>query len=873
MRMHSGWCLAAILLAGVLAQPVAGANESEAGKMKFVFRTHGGSDVFTDSPTAAQQQWMRDHFWRMMVFSPYFDTKTSWFPNGWLYFDSYAIYVDSELSRQHPEWILKDASGNLIYIDYLEGGVNYQYAADVSNPNFRRWWIDEAKRMLPRGYRGLFIDDVNMDFRFSDRVGVDKVPHDVNTNAPMIEDNWRKYMAEFMEQVRRELTGYEILHNSIWYAGGALRDQNPYVKRQIAAADYINHEGGVIDTGLTGGTGIWSLNAVLAYYDRVHAAGKGIIVDGWRDEDNTPEGREYSLGCYFLTSAGRDGLGNQKITPSTWWPGYDVNLGTPLGARFMWNGLYRRDYSGGMVLINEPGAPTRTVTLPTSMKNLSGVSVTSVTLGAKRGIILTGAPKPPPPLPVNGANEVYISDLTWALATNGWGPVEKDKSNGEMSAGDGRTITLNSMTYTKGLGVHAASEVRYALNKRYSRFISDVGVDDESQSWGTVTFQVWADGVKIFDSGIMNATSLTKRVDVDLSGRNELRLIVTDSGDGVGSDHADWAGARLRRAGSGTISREYWSGIPGASVTNLTSHSSFAGAPTGTSQPASFEAPTNFGDNYGTRMRGYVHAPVSGSYTFWIAGDDNCELWLSTDTNPANKRRIASVAVWTSPREWTKYPSQQSAAITLAAGQVYYIEALHKEGGGLDNLAVGWQLPGGILERPIVGYRLSPFSAPAMAAIAASSDPTEESAASEMPSSESPMAPLVVKKFSASLKFSSTGKDALAAVLVLPQEIDGTTLTVDIAGVIRDFEISSGKAIRGATKSLALKQKNGQTTLTVTVKGGSFLDDWIDDGVSNADAKGVQVTLPVRVYVGSSVYGAEIKVIQTSRLNRNASLK
>ena len=49
----------------------------------------------------------------------------------------------------------------------------------------------------------------------------------------------------------------------------------------------------------------------------------------------------------------------------------------------------------------------------------------------------------------------YLSDLTWTSATNGWGPVEKDKSNGEQAAGDGRTITLNTVTFAKGLGAHA----------------------------------------------------------------------------------------------------------------------------------------------------------------------------------------------------------------------------------------------------------------------------------------------------------------------------------------------------------------------------------------------------------------------------------
>jgi hypothetical protein len=93
-------------------------------------------------------------------------------------------------------------------------------------------------------------------------------------------------------------------------------------------------------------------------------------------------------------------------------------------------------------------------------------------------------------------------------------------------------------------------------------------------------------------------------------------------------------------------------------------------------------------------------------------------LWLSTDGNPVNKRLIASVWGWTNVRQWNKYTTQQSASINLIAGQQYYIEALYKENEGGDNMAVGWQLPDGTLERPVPGNRLSPFedAAPAMSA-------------------------------------------------------------------------------------------------------------------------------------------------------------
>src|SRR5258706_3179849 len=144
----------------------------------------------------------------------------------------------------------------------------------------------------------------------------------------------------------------------------------------------------------------------------------------------------------------------------------------------------------------------------------------------------------------------YLSDLSWVSAVNGWGPVERDRSNGETGATDGHTITLNGVTYTKGLGVHAYSDIRYNLNQAYSLFLSDIGVDDEACGSGTVVFQVFVDGIKKFDSGLMGVNSTTQKISLSVAGANELRLYVTDGGNGATCDHADWASALVM---NGTI--------------------------------------------------------------------------------------------------------------------------------------------------------------------------------------------------------------------------------------------------------------------------------------------------------------------------------
>ena len=150
------------------------------------------------------------------------------------------------------------------------------------------------------------------------------------------------------------------------------------------------------------------------------------------------------------------------------------------------------------------------------------------------------------------ATASYLSDLNWRTIANGWGPAEKDMSNGEQLAGDGHTISINAVKYAKGLGVHAASDVRYTMNGACSNFSSDFGIDDESRPNGSVVFQVWADGTKLYDSGLVTGTGAAKSASVAVSGKTELQLVVTDGGNGNASDHADWANARLTCSSSAT---------------------------------------------------------------------------------------------------------------------------------------------------------------------------------------------------------------------------------------------------------------------------------------------------------------------------------
>ncbi|MBK8227291.1 MAG: PKD domain-containing protein [Flavobacteriales bacterium] len=144
---------------------------------------------------------------------------------------------------------------------------------------------------------------------------------------------------------------------------------------------------------------------------------------------------------------------------------------------------------------------------------------------------------------------------------------------------------------------------------------------------------------------------------------------------------------------AGSLLREFWSNVSGSSVSDLINTPNYPNSPSGSSSLSSFQGPTNFANNYGTRVRGWIVAPQTGNYTFTLTSDDASVLYMSLNAEPQFAQMICNVPGWTNETEYTKYPSQVSNAIPLVAGRYYYVELLQKEGSGGDHFAVRWQTP------------------------------------------------------------------------------------------------------------------------------------------------------------------------------------
>jgi len=250
---------------------------------------------------------------------------------------------------------------------------------------------------------------VNMFIDTSNASGTIVPPVDFTTGQVMTPTTWEQHMAGFTVAMRQAFPTAQIIHNLQWFAGTLPAGTDPLVQQEILAADYINLERGINDPNLVTGTGSYGMNAKLNFVDVVHSLNRKVIIEEW-----TFDG-DLGRAGYFLISTGMDGFGNTEVTPTDWYPGYDVVLGTPLGIRYDWYGLLRRDFSGGISLLNPFNGPTITLPLPSTYTNTSGTQVTSVTLTGGTGAVLVGPAPSTAPVTIQSTREGPRWELSWPM--------------------------------------------------------------------------------------------------------------------------------------------------------------------------------------------------------------------------------------------------------------------------------------------------------------------------------------------------------------------------------------------------------------------------------------------------------------------------
>ena len=277
---------------------------------------------------------------------------------------------------------------------------------------------------------------------------------------------------------------------------------------------------------------------------------------------------------------------------------------------------------------------------------------------------------------INATAPAGIASVTvWAFKSGAAGSLEVEELCLRLFS------TANNIPVT-GIAVSGdLSTLNIGDTRSLSVAVSPSDASNQSVSWSSSNTGVATVSASGLVTAISAGSTTIRATSSDASIFDEVALSVSASGG---------------CSASGTILFEKWTtGLTNSTtVASLTSSPNYPNNPDETSELTTFEIPTNTGDQFGVRLSGFICAPESGSYTFWIAGDDNVELWLSTDDNPSNATRIAFHTSWTNSRQWNKFLStQKSSPVTLEQGNSYYVFALMREASGGDNLAVGWRKP------------------------------------------------------------------------------------------------------------------------------------------------------------------------------------
>ncbi|MCL5027824.1 MAG: NPCBM/NEW2 domain-containing protein [Bacteroidetes bacterium] len=146
--------------------------------------------------------------------------------------------------------------------------------------------------------------------------------------------------------------------------------------------------------------------------------------------------------------------------------------------------------------------------------------------------------------PFINSQTIWLDKLDLSSMSSGWNTPQADKSIA------GNPLTIAGQKFDRGVGTHSISTFLLNLNGKGKRFTAEVGLDDEATSQGSVEFYIIGDKKILWKSGVMRKNDSAKKVDIDISKIKKLGLLVTDAGDGLDYDHADWCNAKLEMTGN-----------------------------------------------------------------------------------------------------------------------------------------------------------------------------------------------------------------------------------------------------------------------------------------------------------------------------------
>lgn len=142
---------------------------------------------------------------------------------------------------------------------------------------------------------------------------------------------------------------------------------------------------------------------------------------------------------------------------------------------------------------------------------------------------------------------ISLTKLTPFISEQAYGTRQTDKTVQSSFGGPNKwtRLSVQYAFYRHGIGSHANSKYTYSVNKNFSRFETDYGIDTESGTKASAIFEIYGDDALLFRSEKMGRFDLPRHASVNISGVKHLTLKTTDAGDENYDDHTDWLNPKL----------------------------------------------------------------------------------------------------------------------------------------------------------------------------------------------------------------------------------------------------------------------------------------------------------------------------------------
>jgi Hypothetical glycosyl hydrolase family 15 len=284
-------------------------------------------------------------------------------------------------NQYHPEWFLLNKSGQrAMYTDYA------LYMMDMGSPSYQQQWADSEIATAKRdGFDGVYMDDVNL----SPGHGTD------GTLAKYTDAQYEAAVQSFVAAVAPRLKAAGLI------VSANVGNSNPWDTNALAESEQMarnlsiyNHEfwmrwqeGTPLMTGTEWLTSVQMMEAIEGTGTPFTALTYGSIGD--------ITAMRYARASFLLAWNGRAGSAlmyrpdPDLVDPYS--PDWTTDVGTPAGNRYALGIGWRRQFSGGTVVVNPSAGGSQTIDLGGSYRMPDGSVVSTVTLGPASALVLPGA--------------------------------------------------------------------------------------------------------------------------------------------------------------------------------------------------------------------------------------------------------------------------------------------------------------------------------------------------------------------------------------------------------------------------------------------------------------------------------------------------